>query len=96
MVLRFNTIWGNPVTQSYHRRHSRWYEVIIFNFWFQIVIGYLLIVILPQWLRYTADADETCIKLEHDFYYIKNLSLWLDILIVLKTIRTMLTGFGAR
>jgi len=45
---------------------------------------------------YAADADETRIKLEHDFYYIKNFSLWLDILIVLKTIRTMLTGFGAR
>ncbi|WP_255406347.1 hypothetical protein [Ignatzschineria sp. F8392] len=33
------------MTQSYHRRHSRWYEVIIFNFWFQIVIGFSLIAI---------------------------------------------------
>ena len=45
---------------------------------------------------YAASEDETRIKLEHDFYYIKNFSLWLDILIVFKTIRTMLTGFGAR
>lgn len=35
-------------------------------------------------------------KLEYDFYYIKNASLTLDLLIVIKTIQTMLTGFGAR
>lgn len=45
---------------------------------------------------YAADADETRIKIEHDFYYIKNFSLWLDILIVFKTIKTIFTGFGAR
>ncbi|MCX5590185.1 exopolysaccharide biosynthesis polyprenyl glycosylphosphotransferase [Alcaligenes endophyticus] len=45
---------------------------------------------------YTATADETQIKIEHDFYYIKNCSLGLDLLIVLLTIRVMLTGFGAR
>ena len=45
---------------------------------------------------YAADAEETQVKVEHDFYYIKNFSLWLDILIVFKTIKTMLTGFGAR
>ena len=45
---------------------------------------------------YTADVDDTSVKIEHDFYYIKHFSLWLDILIVIKTIRTVLTGFGAR
>lgn len=45
---------------------------------------------------YAADADDTCIKIEHDFYYIKHFSLWLDLLITLKTIRTVLTRFGAR
>ena len=45
---------------------------------------------------YAADADDTCVKIEHDFYYIKHFSLWLDILIIVKTIRTILTGFGAR
>lgn len=45
---------------------------------------------------YAADADDTRIKIEHDFYYIKHFSLWLDILIVFKTIRTIFTGFGAR
>jgi lipopolysaccharide/colanic/teichoic acid biosynthesis glycosyltransferase len=35
-------------------------------------------------------------KLYFDFYYIKNLSPWLDILIVGKTIKTILTGFGSK
>lgn len=52
--------------------------------WAQVVHGY------------AADADDTRVKIEHDFYYIKNFSLWLDILIVVKTIRTIFTGFGAR
>lgn len=45
---------------------------------------------------YAADEDETKIKVEHDFYYIKNFSFSLDILIFFKTIFTMITGFGAR
>nr|WP_321239558.1 sugar transferase [uncultured Tolumonas sp.] len=45
---------------------------------------------------YAADADDTRVKIEHDFYYIKHFSLWLDVLIVFKTIKTILTGFGAR
>lgn len=52
--------------------------------WAQVVHGY------------AADADDTSVKIEHDFYYIKHFSLWLDILIVVKTIKTILTGFGAR
>ena len=35
-------------------------------------------------------------KLHYDFYYIKNFSPWLDTVITAMTIRTILTGFGAR
>ena len=45
---------------------------------------------------YAGDADKTRVKIEHDFYYIKHISFSLDVLIVFKTIKTMLTGFGAR
>jgi exopolysaccharide biosynthesis polyprenyl glycosylphosphotransferase len=45
---------------------------------------------------YAADEDETKIKVEHDFYYIKHFSFTLDLLIVFKTLHTMITGFGAR
>jgi lipopolysaccharide/colanic/teichoic acid biosynthesis glycosyltransferase len=45
---------------------------------------------------HVTDLEHVLGKLHYDFYYIKNFSIWLDIMIVLKTIRTMLTGFGAR
>ena len=45
---------------------------------------------------YADDEESTKEKLAHDFYYVKNLSLWLDIVVVVKTIKTMLSGFGAR
>lgn len=35
-------------------------------------------------------------KLYYDFFYIKNFSAWLDLLIVGKTVRTILTGFGSK
>jgi lipopolysaccharide/colanic/teichoic acid biosynthesis glycosyltransferase len=40
--------------------------------------------------------DAVSRKLEYDFFYIKYFSIWLDILIVLMTIRTVVTGFGSR
>ncbi len=45
---------------------------------------------------YTADTEATKIKLEHDFYYIKNFSFSLDLLIFFKTIQTIFTASGAR
>lgn len=45
---------------------------------------------------HVADVDEVLWKLHYDFYYIKNFSFWLDLLIVAGTIRTILSGFGAR
>ncbi len=45
---------------------------------------------------YADDTDSTKEKLAHDLFYIKHLSFWLDINIVMKTIKTMLTGFGAK
>jgi lipopolysaccharide/colanic/teichoic acid biosynthesis glycosyltransferase len=45
---------------------------------------------------HVTDPEDVLDKLHYDFFYIKNFSIWLDILIVLKTLRTMVTGFGAR
>lgn len=45
---------------------------------------------------YTDCTDSTREKLAHDLYYIKYFSFWLDVNIVFKTFRTMITGFGAR
>lgn len=45
---------------------------------------------------YAASEAETADKLASDLYYVKHLSFTLDFLITVKTLWTMLTGFGAR
>jgi len=45
---------------------------------------------------HVAEVDQVHRKLQYDFYYIKYFSPWLDLLILLRTIKTMLTGWGAR
>jgi lipopolysaccharide/colanic/teichoic acid biosynthesis glycosyltransferase len=44
--------------------------------------------------HHMADIEETKNKLSHDLYYIKNRSLWLDIKILLKTIKTLISRSG--
>ena len=45
---------------------------------------------------YVSGVDGINVKLQYDFYYIKYFSPWLDFLILLRTIKTMTTGFGSR
>jgi lipopolysaccharide/colanic/teichoic acid biosynthesis glycosyltransferase len=45
---------------------------------------------------HVADVDDVLWKLHYDFYYIKNFSFWLDVLIVAGTFRTVWNGYGAR
>jgi len=45
---------------------------------------------------HVAGVDDVYVKLQYDFYYVKYFSPWLDLLIFLRTIKTMLTGFGSR
>jgi sugar transferase (PEP-CTERM system associated) len=45
---------------------------------------------------YAASVEEAIEKLQYDLYYIKNLSLWLDILILAETVKTVLRQRGGR
>ena len=45
---------------------------------------------------YAAGLEETAIKLSYDLYYVTHYSLAMDLLILAKTLRTVLTGRGAR
>ena len=45
---------------------------------------------------HVADLASVHSKLNYDFYYIKNFSGWLDLLILLKTVGTVISGFGAK
>jgi sugar transferase (PEP-CTERM system associated) len=45
---------------------------------------------------YGSTVDETVQKVEYDLYYVKNMSLFLDALILLSTVQVVLFGRGAR
>ena len=45
---------------------------------------------------YAYDVDSSSEKITYDLFYIKNLSFLLDVTIIVRTIRIMLTGFGSR
>ncbi|MDP3872685.1 MAG: TIGR03013 family XrtA/PEP-CTERM system glycosyltransferase [Pseudomonadota bacterium] len=45
---------------------------------------------------YGASVDDAVQKLQYDLYYVKNHTLFLDMLVLLQTVRVVLTGDGAR
>ncbi len=46
--------------------------------------------------QYGASVEETKTKLEHDLFYIKHLSLMLDLAVIFETAKVMLSGRGAK
>lgn len=44
--------------------------------------------------RYGSSQEDSLTKLQYDLYYVKNQSIWLDLKIILKTIKSVLTGAG--
>ncbi len=45
---------------------------------------------------HVAELDEVLKKLGYDFFYISRFTFWIDMLIVVRTIKTIVTGFGSR
>ena len=45
---------------------------------------------------YASNEDQTRTKLEYDFFYIKHLNLWVDMLVLIRTFKTVLLGRGSR
>ena len=75
---------------------SEWYETQIPFYHYRHIIkpG------LTGWAQvnqgHVTDVNDVREKLNLDFYYVKNYSIWLDILIALRTIAIVFTGTGAR
>jgi exopolysaccharide biosynthesis polyprenyl glycosylphosphotransferase len=44
--------------------------------------------------RYGFSLQDSAEKLQFDLFYVKNKSLWLDLVIIIKTIKTVITGAG--
>ncbi|TIX86031.1 MAG: polyprenyl glycosylphosphotransferase [Mesorhizobium sp.] len=93
-ILRGEMSWIGPRPEALVL--SKWYEAELPFYRYRHIVrpG------VTGWAQvnqgHVAAVDDVLEKLHYDFYYIKNFSPWLDVLIVFRTIRTMLTGFGAR
>ncbi|MCZ2099487.1 MAG: sugar transferase, partial [Anaerolineae bacterium] len=46
--------------------------------------------------QYGASLEDSMAKLQYDLYYVKNHSLFLDLLILIETVQVVLEGKGAR
>jgi lipopolysaccharide/colanic/teichoic acid biosynthesis glycosyltransferase len=46
--------------------------------------------------QYGASVEDAVRKLQYDLYYVKNNSLFLDLLILIDTVQVVLSGKGAR
>ncbi|TKD50008.1 sugar transferase [Sphingomonas baiyangensis] len=75
---------------------SRWYEVEIPFYRYRHIVRPGITGWAQVKQGHVHALDDVDCKLSYDFFYVKNFSLWLDILIALRTIPTMLSGFGAR
>lgn len=75
---------------------SQWYESEIPFYRYRHVVRPGVTGWAQVMQGHVADVGEVRSKLYYDFYYIKNFSLWIDSLIVFRTMATMLTGFGAK
>lgn len=93
-IVRGEMSWIGPRPEA--QVLSRWYEDEIPFYRYRHIVrpG------ITGWAQvnqgHVAEVSEVKSKLYFDFYYIKNFSPWIDLLIVVRTVRTMLTGFGSR
>lgn len=93
-ILRGEMSWIGPRPEA--EPLSEWYrdEVPFYRYRHVVKPG------ITGWAQvnqgHVAEIDDIREKLQFDFFYIKNFSLWLDLLIIAKTVKTMLNGFGHR
>lgn len=93
-ILRGEMSWIGPRPEAVSL--SEWYESEIPFYRYRHIVrpG------ISGWAQvnqgHVAEVDDVNVKLHYDFYYIKNFSFWLDALIAIRTLRIMMTGFGAK
>lgn len=75
---------------------SRWYEQSLPFYAYRHIVrpG------ITGWAQvnqgHVVDLTDVHVKLHYDFFYIKNFSAWLDLLIAFRTVAIMVTGFGSK
>jgi lipopolysaccharide/colanic/teichoic acid biosynthesis glycosyltransferase len=93
-ILRGEMSWIGPRPEAIPL--SRWYDGEIPFYTYRHIVRPGISGWAQVQQGHVTDLASVKAKLKYDFYYIKNFSAWLDLLIVLKTLRTIQSGFGAR
>ncbi|MDE0880240.1 MAG: sugar transferase, partial [Sphingomonas bacterium] len=93
-ILRGEMSWIGPRPEA--EVLSRWYEKEIPFYRYRHIVRPGIAGWAQVCQGHVADVDEVRSKLHFDFYYIKNFSPWIDLLIIARTVRTVMTGFGSR
>ncbi|QPQ54420.1 sugar transferase [Allosphingosinicella flava] len=93
-VLKGEMSWIGPRPEA--AILSGWYEEGIPFYRYRHIVRPGITGWAQVFLGHVADIDQVKSKLFYDFYYIKNFSLWIDILIAVKTIRIMISGYGSK
>lgn len=93
-ILRGEMSWIGPRPEALPL--ARWYEAELPFYRYRHIVkpG------ITGWAQvnqgHVTRLDDVREKLHYDFYYIKNISWWLDMSIICRTIAIVLTGFGAK
>ncbi|MEO1323965.1 MAG: sugar transferase [Pseudomonadota bacterium] len=93
-ILKGDMSWIGPRPETL--RLSKWYEQEIPFYRYRHIVrpG------VSGWAQvkqgHVTEVEDIRQKLEFDMYYVKNFSVWLDLLIVVKTLAVIVTGRGAR
>jgi lipopolysaccharide/colanic/teichoic acid biosynthesis glycosyltransferase len=93
-ILRGDMSWIGPRPEA--APLSKWYESELPFYRYRHIVrpG------LSGWAQvnqgHVAEVEDVLWKLHYDFFYIRNFSFWLDVLIAGRTVRTILSGFGSR
>jgi lipopolysaccharide/colanic/teichoic acid biosynthesis glycosyltransferase len=93
-ILRGEMSWIGPRPEALPL--SEWYEGQIPFYSYRHIVRPGITGWAQVQQGYAARIAAVTGKLHYDFFYIKHFSPWLDLLITVRTIRTILTGFGAR
>jgi lipopolysaccharide/colanic/teichoic acid biosynthesis glycosyltransferase len=75
---------------------SEWYEMKIPFYRYRHIVRPGITGWAQVKQGHVTSVDSVREKLEYDFYYVRNFSIWLDMLIVMQTFRVVLTGHGAK
>lgn len=93
-VLKGEMSWIGPRPEA--AVLSKWYEDEIPFYRYRHIVRPGITGWAQVMQGHVAEINEVRDKLYYDFYYIKNFSLWIDVLIVFRTLAIMLTGSGSK